>query len=80
MANGIYLVPRLDGSVCVRVDDDNTSALRAVIFPSVDTPYGGGRGLHSSTSQLNLSRSCNKNTPRPPLDPLTNPKHPLNNP
>ena len=31
-----------DGSVCVRLDDKNTSALRAVIFPSVDTPYGGG--------------------------------------
>ena len=29
-------------TICVRVDDENMSVLRALILPSTDTPYGGG--------------------------------------
>jgi len=36
-----------------------------------------GRGLHSSTCQLNLSRSDIKYTLNTPQYPLTPPKHPL---
>jgi hypothetical protein len=36
-----------------------------------------GRGLHSSTSQLNLSRSCHENTSlTPPVTPLIPPDNP----
>jgi len=44
----------------------------------------GGRGLHSSTSQLNLSRVCHKKTPyttqTPPNTPLTRATQPLRTP
>jgi hypothetical protein len=43
-----------------------------------------GRGLHSSTFQLNLSQFRHKTHPRhpliPPNNPSTTPRQPLNNP
>jgi len=39
-----------------------------------------GRGLHSSTLQLNLTRFCLKITLSTPSHPLTTPTHTLNNP
>ena len=39
-----------------------------------------GRGLHSSTSQLNLRRFRHKNTVEHPLKPHNTPQHPHNTP
>jgi hypothetical protein len=40
-------------------DNTVTNATLSIIDLTLDD----GRGLHSSTSQLNLSPSCHKNTP-----------------
>ena len=46
--------------------------LDAVRIPPLGPRF---RGLHSSTSQLNLSRVCHKKTPYTPLNTPSNPFH-----
>jgi len=55
-------------------EDDNTN-------DEDSSPEGVGRGLHASTSQLNLSRVCHKKTPYTRLNtPLTRATQPLRAP
>ena len=59
----------------VGMDADSTKLIDSENTELTPLRNNEGRGLHSSTSQLNLSRFCHKIHPNPP--PI-HPKHPLN--
>jgi hypothetical protein len=78
---GCLPLPSLTHEQVVRANGaTNVVPARAAKEAGVPRLVVVGRGLHSSTSQLNLSPFRHQNNPQTPPDTLIYPNHPLNNP
>jgi len=75
LADALNDITASAGEVSLKTQGDVTGFILATVLssmaprPAGDTTPIAGRGLHSSTSQLNLSRFGHKITPKQPLIP-----------
>jgi len=80
MSHPVLLLAAFVVWCCGSVAEGQEMPAPAASTPSSFSTESGaaGRGLHSSTSHLNLSRLCGSDTPEPPLNTLyTHPDAPL---